>query len=63
MRSASFERLSNGKTPGEEDSSSFFRKGIAGDWKNVFTDRDKLVFKEEAGGLLVMLGYEGDEHW
>ena len=63
VSSASFERLSKGRTPGEEDSSSFFRKGIAGDWKNVFTERDKLVFKEEAGGLLVMLGYEGDEHW
>jgi hypothetical protein len=63
VSSASFERLSKGRKRGEEDSSSFFRKGVAGDWKNVFTERDKLDFKEEAGGLLVMLGYEGDENW
>ncbi len=60
---ASFERLSKGRKSGEEDSSSFFRKGIAGDWKNVFTEQDKLVFKEEAAELLVMLGYEVDDDW
>jgi hypothetical protein len=63
VSSASFERLSRGRTRGQEDPSSFFRKGVAGDWKNVFTERDKLIFKEEAGDLLIMLGYEGDENW
>jgi hypothetical protein len=60
---ASFERFSKGRKRGEEDSSSFFRKGVAGDWKNVFTEEDKRVFKEEAGELLVKLGYEKDNDW
>ncbi len=60
---ASFERLSKGRRRGEEDANSFFRKGVAGDWKNVFTERDREVFKREAGGLLVRLGYERDDGW
>lgn len=58
VQKTSFEKLSRGRKPGEEDSTSFFRKGIAGDWKNVFTDRDREIFNEEAGDLLVKLGYE-----
>ena len=54
---ASFERLSKGRTRGEEDPSSFFRKGVAGDWREAFTGRDRRVFEEEAGGLLEKLGY------
>ena len=61
--SASFERLAEGRKRGQEDPSSFFRKGIVGDWKNVFTEKDKLVFKEVAGDLLVELGYEKDDSW
>ncbi len=63
VNAASFERLSRGRERGEEDPSSFFRKGVAGDWKNVFTERDKQVFKEEAGDLLVQLGYEKSSDW
>jgi hypothetical protein len=63
VSSASFERLSRGRQRGEEDPSSFFRKGIAGDWQNVFTEEDKRVYKEEAGSLLIELGYEDDNHW
>ena len=60
---ASFERLSRGRRRGEEDATSFFRKGVAGDWKSVFTHRDREVYKREAGGLLVRLGYERDDGW
>jgi hypothetical protein len=63
VESASFERLSRGRQRGEEDPSSFFRKGIAGDWQNVFTEEDKRVFKEEAGDLLIKLGYEESDQW
>ena len=63
VEAASFEQLSGGRTQGEEDSSSFYRKGVSGDWKNHFTDRDKRAFKEEAGDLLVRLGYEKDLDW
>lgn len=58
VKKASFEKLSKGRQRGEEDSTSFYRKGIAGDWKNVFTERDEQVFMEEAGDLLIELGYE-----
>lgn len=60
---ASFEKLSKGRKRGEEDSASFFRKGVAGDWKNVFTEGDRAVFKEQAGDALVELGYEDDHGW
>ena len=61
--SASFEKLAKGRKRGQEDPSSFFRKGVVGDWRNVFTERDKYVFKEEAGDLLIKLGYEEDSDW
>lgn len=59
----SFESRSGNRAPGIEDPKSFFRKGIAGDWKNYFTERDKQIYKEEAGGLLIELGYEIDDDW
>jgi hypothetical protein len=63
VRSASFEKLSKGRERGEEDPSSFYRKGVSGDWKNLFNERDKQVYKEEAGELLIRLGYEKDGDW
>jgi hypothetical protein len=61
--SASFEKLSKGRERGKEDTSSFYRKGVAGDWNNYFTERDKEIYKEEAGKLLIRLGYERDLDW
>jgi Sulfotransferase family len=61
--SASFEKLSKGRERGQEDPSSFYRKGIAGDWRNHFTKEDRRIFKEEAGELLIRLGYEEDLDW
>ena len=63
VNSASFQKLSKGRERGQEDTSSFYRKGIAGDWKNYFTERDKKIYKEEAGELLIRLGYERDLAW
>ncbi|MGI9122546.1 MAG: sulfotransferase domain-containing protein, partial [Rubrobacter sp.] len=60
---AGFEKLSKGRERGEEDPSSFYRKGIAGDWKNLFDEIDRQVYKEEAGELLIRLGYEKDGGW
>ena len=54
---ASFERLSKGRKRGEEDPSSFFRKGVAGDWKHVLTQGERETFDREAGDLLARLGY------
>lgn len=54
--STSFEKLSEGRKRGEEGA-SFYRKGVAGDWKNVFTKENQRLFEEEAGELLQRLGY------
>lgn len=63
VESASFERWTKDRKRGQEDSTSFLRKGVAGDWRNVFTGRDRRVFKEIAGDLLIRLGYERDYDW
>ena len=62
VEATSFERMAKRKR-GEEDSSSFFRKGVAGDWRSVFTGRDREIFKEVAGDLLIKLGYEKVCEW
>jgi glycosyltransferase involved in cell wall biosynthesis len=60
---ARFERSSGGRPAGVEDSSSPTRLGRAGDWRRVFTRKDKREFKEAAGNLLVELGYERNGGW
>lgn len=65
VEAASFEKRS-GRQRGQENydlNHGKHRKGIAGDWKNVFTEKDKAIFKEVAGDFLVMLGYEESNNW
>ena len=62
VEAVSFERKAS-RRPGEEDATSFYRKGVSGDWKGVLTKEDRRAFKEEAGDLLVELGYEKDDDW
>ena len=38
-------------------------KGQQGSWQKLFTDRDKAIFKEIAGDLLIEWGYEKDKGW
>ena len=54
---------STGRQPGQEDISSHLRKGVAGDWKNHFTDEMKKEFKERFGQLLIDTGYERSLEW
>ncbi len=42
---------------------SFLPKGKAGNWRNMFTTRDRGVFKEAAGEVLVKWNYEQDLNW
>ena len=46
-----------------EGIASFLPKGQAGNWQRLFTARDKSVFKEVAGEMLVRWGYEKDLNW
>ena len=46
-----------------EGIASFLPKGQAGNWSRLFTARDKAVFKEAAGEMLVKWGYEKDLNW
>ena len=48
---------------GEEDRSSFLRKGIAGDWKNHFNTEAVNIFDHYAGETLIKLGYEKNHDW
>ena len=59
VETVAFEKKASRK-PGEEDSTSFYRKGISGDWKNYFTDADRAAFEQGAGEMLSELGYERD---
>jgi Sulfotransferase domain len=59
----SFERLSGGRARGEEDTNAHYRKGIAGDWRNYFTEPLKQAFKDKYGDLLIAAGYERDTEW
>ncbi|HVN14357.1 MAG TPA: sulfotransferase [Anaerolineales bacterium] len=45
------------------DIASFLPKGQAGNWGRLFTERDKSVFKEVAGEMLVKWKYEKDSSW
>jgi hypothetical protein len=52
-----FERMSGGRKPGEEDMDSFYRKGIAGDWKNYMDDNLLQLFLDKAGDVLADCDY------
>jgi len=62
LRRSSF-KFTTGRDNGREKSTSFYRKGIAGDWTNHFSQTDKGVFKALAGDMLIELGYERDLNW
>ncbi|MCA1900072.1 MAG: sulfotransferase domain-containing protein, partial [Chloroflexi bacterium] len=46
-----------------EDIASFLPKGQAGNWRRLFSQKDKAVFKEVAGGMLIKWKYEKDLNW
>lgn len=52
-----------GRKQGTEDVHHHYRMGIAGDWKNHFTEEHKALFKSLSGNLLQELGYETNADW
>jgi hypothetical protein len=46
-----------------EEIASFLPKGQAGNWQRLFTEKDKSVFKEVTGEILIRWGYEKGLSW
>jgi tetratricopeptide (TPR) repeat protein len=57
LASGSFEKVSGGRTRGQEDRDSFFRKGTAGDWHNHLSEEAQRIFEEKAGEWLTLFSY------
>ncbi|MDH7913710.1 sulfotransferase domain-containing protein [Winogradskyella sp. SYSU M77433] len=62
IKKYSFENQTKRKR-GNENTTSFLRKGIVGDWKNYFNEDAKSIFKKHHGEILIELGYEKDLNW
>jgi glycosyltransferase involved in cell wall biosynthesis len=59
VKNNSFEQAA-GRPRGSEESVSFFRKGVAGDWRAQFTPQDRKVYEQVAGQTLLEMGYSLD---
>lgn len=46
-----------GRARGAEDTDSFARKGVAGEWKEVFTDEQRRLYAEVGEDVIRALGY------
>jgi hypothetical protein len=46
-----------------EEIASFLPKGQAGNWQRLFTEKDKSLFKDVAGEMLLRWKYETDSNW
>lgn len=58
-----FSKMAKGREKGEEDIRSHYRKGVAGDWVNHFSQEHCRFFKEKHNDLLIKLGYEKTSNW
>lgn len=66
VEASSFENMrrlekERGRKYGDVD--QFMRKGEAGGWQRLFTDRARAIFKAKEGEQLVQLGYEENSDW
>ncbi|CCB65045.1 sulfotransferase domain-containing protein [Hyphomicrobium sp. MC1] len=57
LQKASFQAMA-GRTPGQENRNSHYRKGIVGDWKNYFSAKQHADLWLKAGRTLSRLGYQ-----
>ena len=47
----------------QREVAKFIQKGLPGSWQDIFTEKDRKIFKEFAGETLVEWGYEKDLNW
>ncbi len=57
LDAGSFNKLADGRSRGEENNQSFFRKGVIGDWQNHFDEANRRQFDRVGGQMLQLLGY------
>ncbi len=57
VEAASFEKLSQGRKAGQEDTASFFRKGSPDEWRSRLTPAQIQRFKRLSGAALPSFGY------
>jgi hypothetical protein len=53
-----FTAYANGRSPGEENVESHYRRGVAGDWKNHFDEVTLDYFYDVTADLVSLLGYD-----
>jgi hypothetical protein len=63
VEASRFEAFSGGRTPGVEDATSFYRKGVAGDWANTLDPTDLATLRKLCAEAMPSAGYEIDETW
>ncbi len=59
-RRTTFQALSGGRAAGEADARSFFRKGVAGDWRNLFSVKQARTLWEPIARTTAAFGYSLD---
>jgi len=57
-RETDFKQLSGGRAPGETDPNSYFRKGVAGDWRQILSKAQIALAEETCGTQLEAYGYD-----
>jgi hypothetical protein len=60
VAATAFEKLSQGRAPGDDDPTSFFRKGTAGQWREDMTAEQRDTFWTIAGETMTAMGYDRD---
>jgi hypothetical protein len=59
LQTHTFDRMAGGaRKIGEEDQTSHYRKGVAGDWRNHLTEDHLKLFRKRYGDLVERLGYD-----
>lgn len=57
LAGSDFQKLSGGRPSGVEDAKAFYRKGVAGDWRNYMDEAAEGEFRRATRGLMEQLGY------